>query len=392
MYSKDTQRKASKGSVQIKVSNGRLQLVFSHGGKRHYLSLGWADNKITRKSAEFKARQIEEDIYKDRLNPTLVKYKPQSALNIITPITPTEPELTLKNLWQQYSGYKALSASPKTINGTYEPVAAHLAKCSTDGLKDAVKFRMQLLQVTTQSQARRTLMQLQAACRWGVKRGLISTSPLDGMYRELDGTKPTPPMAFSIQERDRIIAAFETDSRPGMNYQHYAPLVKFLFWTGCRPCEAIGLRWGSVTDDCSRIHFHESIVEVSGKLVRRKETKTGAKRWFSCTSKLQALLQSIKPETPDLNSLVFVSVKGRAISITNFSDRAWKAILTSLGLALKDGVKMTTYNCRDTFITLQASANNSSTTIARWVGNSSEVIEKKYLDRLQLEKLRPTEI
>lgn len=103
-------------------------------------------------------------------------------------------------------------------------------------------------------------------------------------------------------------------------------------------------------------------------------------------------MQSIKPETPDLNSLVFVSVKGRAISITNFSDRAWKAILTSLGLALKDGVKMTTYNCRDTFITLQASANNSSTTIARWVGNSSEVIEKKYLDRLQLEKLRPTEI
>lgn len=249
-----------------------MQLVFSHGGKRHYLSLGWADNKITRKSAEFKARQIEEDIYKDRLDPTLIKYKPQSALNIITPITPTEPELTLKNLWQQYSGYKALSASPKTINGTYEPVAAHLAKCSTDGLKDAVKFRMQLLQVTTQSQARRTLMQLQAACRWGVKRGLISTSPLDGMYRELDGTKPTPPMAFSIQERDRIIAAFETDSRPGMNYQHYAPLVKFLFWTGCRPCEAIGLRWGSVTDDCSRIHFHESIVEVSGKLVRRKET------------------------------------------------------------------------------------------------------------------------
>ncbi|HEY9641325.1 MAG TPA: hypothetical protein V6C57_12635 [Coleofasciculaceae cyanobacterium] len=53
---------------------------------------------------------------------------------------------------------------------------------------------------------------------------------------------------------------------------------------------------------------------------------------------------------------------------------------------------MTPYNCRDTFITLQAMQGNSSTTIARWVGNSSQVIEEKYLDRVQLEYLRPTEI
>jgi len=321
-----------------------------------------------------------------------VKYKPQSALTAITPVTPTEPKLTLKDLWQRYSEYKAPNASPKTINGTYEAVAAHLAKCSADGLKDVVKFRMQLLQVTTESQARRTLMQLQAACRWGVRRGLISSNPLDGMYRELDGTRPNPPMAFSIEERDRIIAAFETDSRPGTNYQHYSPSVKFLFWTGCRPCEAVGLRWASVAEDCSRVHFQESIVEVSGRLVRRKETETGAKRWFSCTPKLQILLKSIQPENPAPESLVFPSPKAGAISVSNFSDRAWKRILTSLGLAVKDGVKMSSYNCRDTFITLQAFAGNSSTAIARWVGNSSEVIEKKYLDRPHLERLRPTEI
>lgn len=392
MFSQTTQGKASKGSVQIKNSNDRLQLVFSHSGRRHYLSLGLPDNRVNRKLAEQRAIQIELDILSGNFDASLAKYKPQSALTAITPITPSEPELSLKDLWQRYSEYKAPSASPKTINGTYEPVSAHLAKCSADGLKDAVKFRMQLLQVTTESQARRTLMQLQAACRWGVKRGLVSANPLDGMYRELGGTKPNPPMAFGIEERDRLIAAFETDSRPGMNYRHYAPLVKFLFWTGCRPCEAVGLRWGSVTEDCSRIYFQESIVEVSGKLVRRKQTKTGAKRWFSCTPRLQTLLQSIRPETPDLNSLVFASVKGRAISISNFSDRAWKTVLTSLSLAVKDGVKMTPYNCRDTFITLQAFAGNSSTTIAGWVGNSSEVIEKKYLDRLQLEKLRPTEI
>lgn len=56
MYSKDTQGKASKGSVQLKISNGRLQLVFSHTGKRHYLSTGLADNKLNRKAVEAKAK------------------------------------------------------------------------------------------------------------------------------------------------------------------------------------------------------------------------------------------------------------------------------------------------------------------------------------------------
>jgi integrase len=45
----------------------------------------------------------------------------------------------------------------------------------------------------------------------------------------------------------------------------------------------------------------------------------------------------------------------------------------------------------DTF-TLQAVQGNSSTTIARWVGNSSKVIEEKYLERLKLENLRPTDV
>ncbi len=51
MHSKDTQRRL-KGSVQIKVSNGPVQLVFSHAGKRHYLSTGLGESKLNRKAAE----------------------------------------------------------------------------------------------------------------------------------------------------------------------------------------------------------------------------------------------------------------------------------------------------------------------------------------------------
>jgi integrase len=387
-------RKAESGAVGIHNSNGRLQLYFSFDGKRYYFSTGLADGHYNRKLATDAALEIEKDIKYGLFDPdNLQKYKPQRLLTTTDSVTTiATTKLTLANLWEQYLEYKRPHASPKTVNGTYEPVTAHLGRCTTDGLTDALKFRMELLQVTSQSQARRTLMQLSAACKWGCKHGLIAANPFEGMYKELEASKPNPPIAFTVEERDRIITAFETHQGKGINYRHYALFIKFLFWTGCRPCEAIGLRWGSVTEDCSRIHFHESIVEVSGKLTRREETKTGVNRWFSCTPKLQTLLESIRPEHPDPEALVFPSPKGSPIHETNLNDRGWNRILTSLDLAKKDGVKMTLYNCRDTFITLQAVVGNSSTTIARWVGNSSEVIEKKYLDKLKLEHLRPAEI
>jgi Arm DNA-binding domain len=62
MLFQDLKSKASKRSVQIKTSNGRLQLVCTYVDKRHYLSLGFSDTKTHRKLAEAKARQLELDM------------------------------------------------------------------------------------------------------------------------------------------------------------------------------------------------------------------------------------------------------------------------------------------------------------------------------------------
>ncbi|MCU0570064.1 MAG: DUF3596 domain-containing protein [Oculatellaceae cyanobacterium Prado106] len=93
MYSKSTPKKASSGSVQIKVSNGRLQLVFTYAGQRKYLSLGLKDSPATRKVAEAKAKLIESDIIYERLDPTLEKYGVKTTFTptvtpIVTPVTP----------------------------------------------------------------------------------------------------------------------------------------------------------------------------------------------------------------------------------------------------------------------------------------------------------------
>lgn len=387
-------RKAKTGSVKVRSSNNRLQLVFTHAGKRHFVSLGLSNTPLNMKLAQDKAFEVQRDLEYGEFDATYQKYKTQQTRpkNDDLPAKAAKKNARLRVLWEQYMEYRVPTASPKTINGTYDPVSSHLKQCKTDGLSDPLKFRKQLLKVTTMSQARRTLMQLSAACKWGIQHNLVTENPFEGMYRSLDATQPPPPVAYTTEERDRIIHTFETHKGKGMTYQHYAPFVKFLFWTGCRPCEAVGLRWGSVTEDCGRVHFHESIVEVSGKKERREETKTSVRRWFTCPGRLQGLLQSIRPDNPDPEGLVFKAPKGGIIGERNFCQRGWAKVVTYLELDVKEGINMTPYNCRDTFITLQALAGHSSTTIARWVGNSSKVIEDRYLDKLKMEGLRPTDV
>lgn len=385
-----SRRKAKTGSVKVRSSNNRLQLVFTHAGKRHFVSLGLSNTPLNLKQAQDIAFELQRDLEYGEFDPTYQKYKP--AAEIAADSGEAEDAPGLMALWKRYAEYVSTHASPNTINGTYDPVKAHLKRCRTDGLENPLQFRKELLKATTSSQARRTLMQLSAACDWGLKHRLVDANPFKGMYLELEATKPPPPVAYSVEERDVIIQAFETHKGRGFSFQRYTPFVKFLFWTGCRPCEAVGLRWGSVTADCGKVHFHESIVDVSGKKERRKETKTSVKRWFACPARLKELLQTIKPEHPDPESLVFPAAKGGPMCAKNFNQRAWSAIVTSLGLDIKEGINMTLYNCRDTFITLQALEGHSSTTIARWVGNSSKVIEERYLDKLRMEGLRPTDV
>lgn len=93
MYAKTPTGRASKGSVSILNSNGRLQLRFRFGGKRHYLSTGLPDTVPNRKLAEPKASEIEKDILFERFDPTLEKYKPISSLSTVTPIQKPQPKL-----------------------------------------------------------------------------------------------------------------------------------------------------------------------------------------------------------------------------------------------------------------------------------------------------------
>lgn len=367
-----------KGSVAVISSNGSLQLRFNHGGKRRYLSLGLADNPDNRQKAEFKAHQIEEDIFYNRLDFTLARYKAERILAIeenLSAEVAIAPNLV--QLWAKYCQVKKGSVAPGTWKNGYMVMSSHIERCPYKALDQAQKLFDWSTANLTPDTAKRFLMQLSACCKWGVKSRLITDNPFEGLQSDIKvkkaGGEDKEINPFTKEERDAIIAAFESNRY----YKHYADYVRFLFLTGARPSEVIALQWKHISD--KSISFEQAVVAGKNGLVLKAGLKTQDKRKFPVNVQLLDLLHSVKARLNifDSTAFVFPSPDGKWIDIHNFRNRAWKVILDSLDIEYRKP-----YQTRHTFVTMSLETGASIPQISKWVGNSPKVITESYAGTL----------
>lgn len=334
-----------------------------------------ADNKLNRKAVEAKAKLIESDIAYDRFDPTLAKYKPQSALSTVTPtFTPIlTPKLSLAQLWEKYTEYKRPQVSQSTLAKDYAKTSSHIKSLPTDSPNDAVEIRDYLIKKLTPNAVKRCLTQFSACCYWAVKSGLIDENPFLGMAAAVKIPKSQASEhdinPFNANERDLILEAFESDRY----YRYYAPLVKFLFSTGCRPSEAIALQWQHVSSDFRFISFEQAVTISTEGLALKSGLKSQEKRKFPCNAPLQEFLKSIKSDDAKPNDLLFPSPGNKYIDFHNFRNRAWKTVLNRLKITYRKP-----YQTRHTFITLALDNGLDAKDVARLVGNSPEIIYRHY--------------
>lgn len=388
--------KASKGSVVVAVDKGYLRLQLPralYSGKQKYITLGLSDTPQNRKAAEAKAKMIQADIVFERFDFTLEKYTGKKRhLQVLEP-PQAKTKLKLGELWERWCEYKRPMLAETTYRTIYCKTYAHALREFTDleiASANALELRDWLLQNRSKRNTGRILDQLLQAYEWAIKNQLAEgQNHFYGLADEVkkmknqkvkSETAEDDYIAFTKEERDAIINEFETHKR----ISHWANFVKFLFWTGCRPGEAIALRWKHIKADCSAIYFCES---HDSQLHVTKPTKTGESRWFKCGERLQQLLLSMKPELVDSDELVFKSKTGKQVSWTRFA-KVWNdcASASQVGtikrLVEQGKVKqyLKPYATRHTFITLQLHAGTPVEVVAKAVGNSPEVIYKHYLD------------
>lgn len=160
-----------------------------------------------------------------------------------------------------------------------------------------------------------------------------------------------------------------------------------MFYTGCRPGEVAALKWGCIKGDCSEITFSESYDRQTKIL---KGTKTNTDRSFPCNEKLQRFLLSIKPENCNFNDLVFTSKRNLQINSYAFY-KVWKGDEKNRNLSVinklieqgKVSQYLKPYATRHTFITIQVNAGIDAHVIAKWVGNSPDIIWRHYYQHKQ---------
>lgn len=380
------QKKKAKGTVKIESDKGWLRLRFTHSGKRRAFAIGLPDTIINRKFAEQKARQIELDILSSNFDATLQKYKPQKTKEEI------EAEfVTIEELILRFIEYKSnFVSSPRSLE-KYQTVLTHLksfnlkGKNTNDSLANQFAtdlkpdYSEQFYQYLSRKLAPVTLKQsivwLSACWQWGIEQGIVEFDPWKSLIKRVKVPSKQMPKPFTSDEIKAIIQGFEQDRY----YSHYAGFVEFLFGTGCRTGEAIGLCWKHLNEDCSTVWIGESLSRSI-----RKATKTNRARTITLTSKLRSLLTLMKSENTVPDSSVCTSPKGNPIDDHNFRNRAWKSILSKVGVEYRKP-----YNTRHTLISHALNQGMNPVEVAQLTGHDVQTLYENYAGNVNSRPLLP---
>jgi integrase len=363
------------GEITVAINDNRLRLrvpaTLLPDNKTQFIALGLDDTPANRLAAEAKILQMRGDMLTGDFDPTLDKYrlKPKAkALKIAD----------IGKLWIEYLKYK----QPTVKESHYDHLAVGLGKFIESNpyqeIDDALAFREWLLENTTIGMTKRILIHCNAAVEWGIKNRLVkgTTSPYSGMAGdlprhawELEGK----PNALSLDEIRKVRAAFA--EHEDINIENYAMFIDFLFLTGCRPSEAIGLRVCDVAPDRSHITFNGAIVRVQGRAVRTTGSKNNKSRKFPINRDLEKLLDEAIWDTFKPEDLIFTSLSGKTILYSYFCGKIWKPVVTPI-----IGRHSTPYSCRDSFISHQLAGGMPASNVCAWCDTSIDVIQKRYLD------------
>ncbi len=318
--------KMPKSQVTVFDRYGYLHLRWTYKSKQYRLSTGLSDTKSNRKAVDAKVKMIESDIAYERVDVTLEKYG--KVVKKEFKVTEEKRALTLTELLEKRLKNKFCSPDKALL---------HLLRYysqdieTTENAQDFINWIKE-----TRGTANRT-----------IKRYLDTLQVISPtIFKPIKITVESKPLPkpFTTEETRAIIDWFQTSEY----YRHYADYVKFLFLTGTRTSEAIGLRW-------KHIDFNRNLLFISESLGRnknntshriRKTTKTNKTREFPMNHTLLEMLTA-RHEQSDKNpeSLVFSSPKGCSIDDHNFSQRIWRKCLGELKIEYRPQ-----YNTRHTFI------------------------------------------
>jgi integrase len=370
-------RKTTRGAISLINERGNIRMRWRYEGKRYSLTL-FQNNKKGLHQAKKLALEIESDLFNDRFDTTLCKYK---GIEPPQPVeSPTKTMVEHFEYWVKY--YKQLDSDRNT---DYYHLRNTLRKWGV--FNESTALSLLNKEAFGPKTYNNRLGILRNFSKWLVKQGVWSVDPMEEVSRKRVKKIIKPQRApFSLEEISAILGAFKENtfcSRASRYpHSHYHPFIFFLFKTGVRPAEAIGLRVGSIDQQRKLIHIKEVLartVRGTNQGVRvRKETKNGKVRMIPLTDDLQEVIKPLL-EGREADALVFQSFSGGAIDDRMFQRRVFKPILRALGIANRD-----LYACRHTFGSRCIDQGITPVMTAFLMGNNPETALRNYTHQINL--------
>lgn len=375
--------KSPKGAVSISNYKERIRLRWRHQGKRYSLSLGPYD-KINLKAAKKVLLQIELDMINDQFDASLGKYSGKSIKGTDEP----KNALTIVVYFEQWvKNYKQMDCDK---NVDYYHLRNTLRKWGE------LQPGEMLTRLNTEKFGPKTynerLSMLKGFSTWMVKQGIWSVHPFEAVSRRrVKKTEKPDRTPFSEEEIRLILDAIKNDRfcPPSSRYKHsfYYPFIYFIFKTGVRNAEAVGLRVGSLDFK----HKTITIKEVLARTVQgthaaarvRKETKNGKVRILPMTDDLEELFSPLIISS-ECDDLVFKSYSGGSIDDRMFQRRVLSVVLK--GHTIPHRVL---YACRHTFGSRCIEAGINPVMTAFLMGNNPETALRNYTHQVSIPKELP---
>lgn len=338
--------------------NGAIRLQFSVDGVRFSffpLPGGRWESKDDRKQAEAIATRIKLDIKAGYFDPTLERYKHKASQ---VPIKAKSKSLSTLEIWDKW--VESLSLPSHTKADHYDVVRKQIINSELPAVTDTYWFESN--QKLSPSTWNRRLKYLRSCFNWAVEEGLATLNPWLKVKERKTKKKEIRP--FTIAEIQLILEEIER------SHPSYRPFVEFLFLSGVRTGEAVGLRWRDVDLGKGILTIRESVGrsrEGNRYQKIRKSTKTENVRSLQMSNRLKTLLTAIRELRPDepADNLIFLSPKARTIDHGNFRNQCWKPTLEKLGLPYRKP-----YTTRHTLLSHALESGLSVLQVAQLAGHS----------------------
>ena len=246
--------KTPKGEISITNCRGRIRLRWRFEGQRYSLNLPYAYQGEYLYYAKVKVAEIKLDIMKECFDTTLQKYDQHVISKKIKPekeLLPAAPDISkIISIDQLAPAFENWGKTIRNVDVDNAVNYLYVRKWLEKGIGIPVAWILERLNkeqwaVTTYN---RRLFYLTIFLTWLQANGQIESNPLKDVVKKRDKNKKRCAKRLPLEETEilQLLEAIRNDTYcpTSSRFKHsfYYPFMFFIFHTGVRNAEAIGLK------------------------------------------------------------------------------------------------------------------------------------------------------